>query len=176
MRNMKGRDAPMGWYYGFRFKPYVSVAERRAQAAREFAKRTKKGQKLSPVRIEGRTIAATFWGRAWCENLESYSDFANRLPRVPFPVVVETSLDDRLDEARREVLLTLLERRGLTDPSRVIVAFPIAEGMYALEAPRIALFYSFGGFGGGGLGGLGGFGGFGGFGGGGFGGGGFLGF
>jgi uncharacterized Zn finger protein len=33
------------------------------------------------VVIEGRTIANTFWGKAWCENLERYSDFRNRLPR-----------------------------------------------------------------------------------------------
>ena len=68
-----------GDYYGF--KPYVSVGARRAQAARELAKLQKKGRKLSPVVIEGRTIAATFWGEAWCDNLERYSDFANRLPR-----------------------------------------------------------------------------------------------
>ncbi len=36
---------------------------------------------VSPVVIEGRTIVKTFWGKAWCENLERYSDFANRLPR-----------------------------------------------------------------------------------------------
>ena len=69
----------MGW--GFAFKPYVPVAQRRAQAALEVAKRTKNGQTLAPVRIEGRTIASTFWGRAWCTNLEGYSDFENRLPR-----------------------------------------------------------------------------------------------
>src|SRR5438093_6438808 len=68
-----------GDYYGF--KPYVSVGARRAQAARELAKLQKKGRKISPVVIEGRTIAATFWGKAWCDNLERYSDFANRLPR-----------------------------------------------------------------------------------------------
>jgi uncharacterized Zn finger protein len=39
------------------------------------------GRKISPVVIEGRTIADTFWGEAWCDNLERYSDFANRLPR-----------------------------------------------------------------------------------------------
>ena len=66
-------------YYGF--KPYVSVAARRAQAARELAKLQKKGRKISPVAIEGRKIARTFWGEAWCDNLERYSDFANRLPR-----------------------------------------------------------------------------------------------
>jgi uncharacterized Zn finger protein len=66
-------------YYGY--KPYVPVAQRRAEAAREVARRAKKGQKVCPVRIEGRTIASTFWGKAWCTNLESYSDFENRLPR-----------------------------------------------------------------------------------------------
>ncbi|MGH9254266.1 MAG: hypothetical protein ACRD3C_06825 [Vicinamibacterales bacterium] len=66
-------------YYGFR--PYVSVAARRAQAARELAKLQKKGRKISPVAIEGRKIARTFWGEAWCDNLERYSDYANRLPR-----------------------------------------------------------------------------------------------
>ena len=25
--------------------------------------------------------ARSFWGKAWCDNLERYSDFANRLPR-----------------------------------------------------------------------------------------------
>jgi uncharacterized Zn finger protein len=66
-------------YYGFR--PYVSVAERRRTAAREMKKRRKEGHPVSPVVIEGRTIARTFWGKAWCDNLERYSDFSNRLPR-----------------------------------------------------------------------------------------------
>ena len=69
----------MGWNYGFR--PYVSVAERRRMAQREMEKRRKRGLAVSPVTIEGRTIARSFWGKAWCDNLESYSDFANRLPR-----------------------------------------------------------------------------------------------
>lgn len=73
----------MGWHYGF--KPYVPVARRRAQAAREVAARAKQGQKVSPVRIEGQKIAETFWGQAWCTNLESYSDFENRLPRGRAP-------------------------------------------------------------------------------------------
>jgi uncharacterized Zn finger protein len=63
------------------WKPYVPAAQRRAQAAREAAKRAKKGQAVSPVVIEGRIIARTFWGKAWCDNLERYSDYSNRLPR-----------------------------------------------------------------------------------------------
>ncbi|MBN9120470.1 MAG: SWIM zinc finger family protein [Planctomycetes bacterium] len=69
----------MGWYGEFR--PYVSAAQRRARAAKEVARRTKKGESISPVKIEGKAIASTFWGKAWCTNLEGYSDFANRLPR-----------------------------------------------------------------------------------------------
>ena len=70
----------MSWnHYGFR--PYVSVAERRRKAAKEMAKLAKKGKTIQPVHIEGRTIAHTFWGKAWCDNLESYMDYENRLPR-----------------------------------------------------------------------------------------------
>src|SRR3954471_14157338 len=61
--------------------PYVPVAARRRKAEREMEKLRKKGAVLSPVKIEGRQIARTFWGKAWCENLESYRDYENRLPR-----------------------------------------------------------------------------------------------
>jgi uncharacterized Zn finger protein len=66
-------------YYGWR--PYVTAAQRRGKAASEMAKLKKKGHPVSPVIVEGRTIVKTFWGKAWCENLERYSDYANRLPR-----------------------------------------------------------------------------------------------
>jgi len=69
----------MGWNYGFR--PYVPVAQRRRAAERELDKMRKKGLDVLPIVIDGRVIARTFWGKAWCENLESYSDFENRLPR-----------------------------------------------------------------------------------------------
>src|SRR5882724_7266191 len=62
------------------FHPYVPVAKRRAQAAREVEK-LKKKRAVSPIVIEGRQIAQSFWGKAWCDNLERYSDFASRLPR-----------------------------------------------------------------------------------------------
>ena len=65
----------------FEWRPYVSVAERRRQAQNQLAKLKKKGQALAPVTIEGRIIAKSFWGKSWCENLERYSDYENRLPR-----------------------------------------------------------------------------------------------
>jgi uncharacterized Zn finger protein len=69
----------MGWYRDW--KPYVPVAQRRRQAEKKMEALRKKGANIHPVKIEGRKIAKTFWGVAWCEHLESFSDFANRLPR-----------------------------------------------------------------------------------------------
>ncbi len=65
----------------YEWRPYVPVAERRRRAAREMQRRAKKGHPVAPVVVEGRAIARTFWGQAWCDNLERYSDYANRLPR-----------------------------------------------------------------------------------------------
>jgi uncharacterized Zn finger protein len=70
----------MSRYYGG-WAPYVSVAERLRKAEREMEKLRKKGAVVSPVKLEGKKIAATFWGKAWCDNLESYHDYENRLPR-----------------------------------------------------------------------------------------------
>ncbi len=66
--------------YG-RFAPYVSVAERKRRAAKEAEKLKKKGHIVEPIVLEGKSIAKTFWGKAWCDHLESYSDYENRLPR-----------------------------------------------------------------------------------------------
>ena len=63
------------------WSPYVSVARRRANALRKMEKLRKKGKDIQPVRIEGRTIARSFWGKGWCDHLESFSDYENRLPR-----------------------------------------------------------------------------------------------
>lgn len=85
---------------------YVSVAERRQKAAREITRLKKAGQKVAPVVIEGRKIAATFWGAAWCDNLESYRDYANRLPRgrsyVRNNAVIDLSIGPR--EVRAKVV------------------------------------------------------------------------
>ena len=64
-----------------RWAPYVPVAQRRRNAENEAKRLAKNGTKLNPLRIAGRNIATTFWGKAWCENLEDYCDFDNRMPR-----------------------------------------------------------------------------------------------
>ena len=70
----------MSHYYGG-WAPYVPVAERRRKAMLAMEKLRKKGLPVAPVVLAGRAIAATFWGKAWCDNLEGYHDYANRLPR-----------------------------------------------------------------------------------------------
>ena len=72
----------MGYGYGYgSWAPYVSVAERRRRAMKKMAALRKKGVDVQPVTINGRKITNSFWGEAWCEHLESFSDFENRLPR-----------------------------------------------------------------------------------------------
>lgn len=65
----------------FGWRPYVPVAQRQRQAQKKIAAMKKKGQTVAPVTIEGRAIATSFWGKSWCDNLERYSDYENRLPR-----------------------------------------------------------------------------------------------
>src|SRR6202166_3851017 len=65
----------------YEWHAYVPVAEKRRQAERKLAKLKKQGRSVAPVRIEGRTITKSFWGKSWCVNLERYSDYENRLPR-----------------------------------------------------------------------------------------------
>jgi uncharacterized Zn finger protein len=69
----------MGYYGGW--KPYVPVAERRRKAEQQVAKVIKAGRTLSPIAPYRGAIAKTFWGKAWCDNLERYSDYDSRLPR-----------------------------------------------------------------------------------------------
>jgi len=62
---------------------------------------------------------------------------AERLPSVPFPVIIQPSQDDKLNFARRVALVTYLANKGIADAEqRVRIAYPQAEGLYGAEAPR----------------------------------------
>lgn len=63
------------------FRPYVPVAKRNLRAAREAKELRRGGRDVQPIQVEGRKITSTFWGGAWCDNLERYSDYESRLPR-----------------------------------------------------------------------------------------------
>lgn len=67
-------------YWGY-YPPYVTVAEKKAKAAKKLAQLRKKNPDIRPVIVEGRTIAKTWWGKSWNVNLERYADYANRIER-----------------------------------------------------------------------------------------------
>jgi len=96
----------MSWYSYDEWRPYVSVAERRRKAAKKIAKMKKAGRKISPVEIAGRNITATFWGDAWCRNLEAYSDYANRLPRGRTYVRNGSVIDLQIEAGRVRALVS----------------------------------------------------------------------
>jgi uncharacterized Zn finger protein len=68
----------VSWGY---YPPYKPVGERKAEAAKQLEKLRKKNPDVSPVVIEGKKIARTWWGIAWNKNLESYADYASRIGR-----------------------------------------------------------------------------------------------
>jgi uncharacterized Zn finger protein len=82
------------------------VAERKEKARKQAEKLRKKGQPLAPVVIAGRTIAATFWGKVWCENLERYGDYENRIPRGRTYVRNGSVVDLKIGTARVNALVS----------------------------------------------------------------------
>lgn len=71
----------MSRYHNQGWSPYVPVAQRRANAAKKMDALRKKGVNIQPMVIEGQKIARSFWGKAWCDHLNSFGDYSNRLPR-----------------------------------------------------------------------------------------------
>ncbi|MBS4024367.1 MAG: hypothetical protein KGZ96_01690 [Clostridia bacterium] len=85
-------------YYGF--PKYESVAEKKAKASKTLEKLKKKNPEIEPVIIEGRTLAKSWWGKAWNLNLESYADYGNRIARGKSYVRSNTVLDLKIFKGR----------------------------------------------------------------------------
>ena len=64
----------MHWY-----PRYVPVDAQRARIVSEMNRLVASGVKVRPVELRGRTLASSFWGRRWCEHVESFSEYAARL-------------------------------------------------------------------------------------------------
>ena len=65
----------------YRFGEYVSVEQKRLKAEKLVEKLRRQGQQPKPVAAFKGKMARTFWGKSWCDNLEAYADFENRLGR-----------------------------------------------------------------------------------------------
>ncbi len=96
----------MGGYPFDDWPRYVPVAQRRRRAAQKIAKLKKAGRNVSPVEIEGRKVTRTFWGDAWCKNLEAYSDYSNRLPRGRTYVRNGSVVDLQIEAGRVRALVS----------------------------------------------------------------------
>lgn len=77
-----------------------TTAELRKNSAASQKKARAKGQVLEPVVIQGRTIARSWWGKAWCDNLERYADYESRLDRGKRYVRTGAVLDLKLQKGK----------------------------------------------------------------------------
>lgn len=91
--------------YDYEFYKYVTVAEKKAKAQKSIEKLRKKNPDIRPVEVKGRKLAKTWWGIAWNENLERYSDYANRLERGRSYVRHGAILDLKISPGRVEALV-----------------------------------------------------------------------
>lgn len=85
-------------YYGY--PASETVAEKKANALKKYKKLLKKDKTIQPVFIEGRTLALSWWGKAWNKNLESYADYNNRLSRGKSYVKHNSILDLKINQGK----------------------------------------------------------------------------
>jgi len=69
------RFGPYGFY------EHVSVDEEKERNKKAVEKLMKKNPGIAPIVVSGRKLASTWWGKSWNDNLESYSDYSNRIGR-----------------------------------------------------------------------------------------------
>ncbi|MCK5540581.1 MAG: hypothetical protein KAI69_06595 [Deltaproteobacteria bacterium] len=85
---------------GWGYPRYVSVAEKKAKAAKKLKQLKKKNPDIKPVVIDGNTLARTWWGKSWNKNLERYADFSNRISRGRSYVRHGAVLDLKIDSGK----------------------------------------------------------------------------
>ena len=94
-----------GYYGGYGYYRQPSKAELAAKATASIAGLRKKGRELNPIHLEGTKLARTWWGKAWCDNIERYADFANRVDRGKRYVRADCVIDLQVSKGRIEALV-----------------------------------------------------------------------
>ncbi len=89
----------------FFYKPYVSVAQKEAKAAKKLEQLRKKNPDIMPVILKDGSLAKTWWGKAWNRNLERYADYANRIGRGRSYVRHRAVLDLQIGKEKVEALV-----------------------------------------------------------------------
>ena len=103
-------------FYGY--PEYVPVAEKKRRAQQAVEKLRQKDPAIRPVIIAGRKLAETWWGKAWNSNLESYSDYANRIGRGRSYLRNGAVLDLKLEQGGIKALV----QGSASKPYRVEIA------------------------------------------------------
>lgn len=79
----------------------LSADELREKAIQSMNQAAKKGKTYEPVIVSAkRGIAQSWWGNAWCENLERYADFASRIERGKRYVRTGTVVDLNISKGK----------------------------------------------------------------------------
>jgi len=109
------------------FGKYITAEEKRAKAQKSIEKLQKKNADLSPVILSGKTLAKTWWGKAWNDNLESYSDYSNRIGRGKSYVRSGAVLDLKIAPGK----ITALVQGSRAKPYKVeIIIEPLSENTW----------------------------------------------
>lgn len=109
------------------FGKYITAEEKRAKAQKSIEKLQKKNADLSPVILRGRTLAKTWWGKAWNDNLESYSDYSNRIGRGKSYIRNGAVLDLKIAPGK----ITALVQGSRTKPYKVEISIePLSENTW----------------------------------------------
>ncbi len=104
---------------GYRGYPqYVSVAEKKAKAAKKLKQLKKKMSDIKPVVIEGNALARTWWAKSWNKNLERYADYTNRIGRGRSYVRHGAVLDLKIDSGQ----VTALVQGSTSKPYEVVIS------------------------------------------------------
>ncbi len=90
-------------YWGF--PRYVSVGEKQQRSKKKLEQLKKNNKNIAPIIIEGRTLAHTWWGKAWNKNLEGYADYSNRIGRGRSYVRCGSVLDLQISEGEVKSLV-----------------------------------------------------------------------
>ena len=80
----------------------IPVEELRRKARESAGKARKKGQELEPVIVKDKKIWRSWWGQAWCVNLEQYADYSSRLDRGKRYVRSGAVIDLKVQKGRIE--------------------------------------------------------------------------
>ena len=103
--------------YDSGFPEYIPVAEKRRQAQKSIEKLKKKDPDISPVIIQGSKLTRTWWGKSWNANLESYSDYSNRIGRGRSYVRHGAVLDLKMTQGK----ITALVQGSSSKPYQVTI-------------------------------------------------------